>query len=169
MQTKKFKELTHFVIHECSDPSRLGSTKLNKVLWFADVWAYQLYGKSITRDKYVKRDRGPVPAHILATLEELQSEKKISVREPELSGEPRKYFSLVSPEDGTLSDDDKKLAQHALEQVCAHSGNAISEISHDIIWKAAKNGEEIPFEATLASIPGEITEDVVEWAMSVDK
>jgi hypothetical protein len=36
---------THYVIARC-DPAKLGATKLNKVLWFADVIYYRRHGRT---------------------------------------------------------------------------------------------------------------------------
>ena len=52
--------VTHYVIKRC-DPAKLGATKLNKVLWFADVIYYRRHGRTITAsDNYVKQQFGPV-------------------------------------------------------------------------------------------------------------
>ncbi|EAY57162.1 MAG: protein of unknown function, partial [Leptospirillum rubarum] len=40
----------------------------------------------------------------------------------------------------------------------------ISLESHDVIWKTALMGEEIPYETVFASEMGEIDESDVEWA-----
>jgi hypothetical protein len=89
MATEKFKALVHFIIHECSGhPGKLSAIRLNKTLWYADVAAFRNYGASITGETYVKRKMGPVPSHILSTIEELKSEGKLHVREPEPEKKP---------------------------------------------------------------------------------
>jgi hypothetical protein len=59
MATEKFKALVHYIVASCDDPQRLGATKLNKVLWFADAFSYRATKNSITDETYVKRQRGP--------------------------------------------------------------------------------------------------------------
>lgn len=165
MATEKFKALVHFIVNECQDrPSRLGATRLNKALWYADVIAYKIGGTSITGDKYVKRERGPVPKHILATIRELEREGKIKVRQPEFTFDVRKFISLADPDTTLLSDAEKALTREVLLAVCNHTATRISDMTHDIIWGAAKEGEEIPLCATLAGYEGEITEAVLAWA-----
>ena len=47
MSMIRFKTLVHDIIHRCrSYPHRLGAVRLNKVLWFADVYAYKYLGQS---------------------------------------------------------------------------------------------------------------------------
>ncbi len=165
MATEKFKALAHFIMHECKDnPSRLGATRLNKALWFADSYAYAKNGESITGDEYVKRQNGPVPKHILSTIGELQNTGKVAVQEPLFQYDSRKYISLQEPDTGLLTDDERETAAIAAKIMCEATTTDISESTHDIVWQAAAMGEEIPMYATLAGIEGDITEDVVSWA-----
>lgn len=168
MSTPKFKALVHFLVHQCQDdPSRLGAIRLNKSLWFTDVVGYQLTGAAVTGERYLKRERGPVPATILATIRELQAEGKLEVREPEHRYDPRKFISLTEPSDNLLSESERQLAQSALNAVCGHTANAISDKTHDNVWDAASEGEEIPLFSTLASPVGTITASVRAWADDV--
>lgn len=168
MATEKFKALVHFMVHECQDnPSKLGAIRLNKALWYTDVAAFRSTGASITNEAYVKRKMGPVPAHILATIEELKMEGKLHVREPSGKYDARKFVSLEAPDPAKLSEDEKALARTVLSAVLGYTANAISEMTHDIIWDAADDGEEIPLYATLVSEQGPITEDVKAWARGI--
>lgn len=168
MATEKFKALVHFIVHECREtPSSLGAIRLNKSLWFTDVAAYRFSGASVSNETYVKRKMGPVPKHILSTIEELKASGVIQVIEPVAQYDSRKYIALVPPDQSVLSDDERDLARAVLSAVLGHSANAISEMTHDIIWKAAEDGEEIPMSASLVADAGEITEDVRHWATGI--
>jgi len=165
MATEKFKALVHFIVDECQDqPSRLGATRLNKALWYADVIAYKLNGVSITGDSYVKREKGPVPKFILATLRELVSEGKVAIKEPEYPFDVRKFLSLETAATDTLSHEEIELAREILSIVCGHTATDISDMTHDQVWEAARIGEEIPLHATLAGLEGAITDNVLSWA-----
>lgn len=168
MTTEKFKALVHFIVHECREhPHRLGAIRLNKALWYTDVMAFKMNGVPVTGETYVKRERGPVPAHILASLRELKDEGKILIQEPEYQFDTRKYISLMSPSTDILSDEERALASSILDAVCGYTANGISELTHDVIWEAASEGEEIPLKATLVSETGEVTGSVREWAESI--
>jgi len=168
MSKGKFKAMVHYIVHECQDdPKQLGSVRLNKALWFTDLISYQMNGSSITGEKYVKRMRGPVPKTILATLEELQKERKILIQEPEYQFDSRRYILLSKPDDDILNEDEKNLVKSVIDFVCRHKASEISEITHDEVWDVAKEGEEIPLFATLAAGQGAITKQMTEWAESI--
>lgn len=165
---EKFKELVHLVIHKCDDPHKLGAIRLNKILWFSDVAAYLSTGASITGTQYVRRDRGPVPAHILKTLKELEAEDRISIIEPSAPYEPREYHSLQDADESMFSEIEMGVVNHLTKDICEnHSANSISELTHDDIWKAAEEGEEIPLEAMLVNQRGDFRSQVQEWASEV--
>jgi hypothetical protein len=169
MSTAKFKALVHHIVASCDDPQRLGATRLNKILWFADTTFYRLTGASITGETYVKRQRGPVPKTILRTLRELENEKKIHVREKEYAGYRMRLFTpLAEPDLSLFSKVELEIISSVSEDICGrHSASSISELSHDQIWAAAQEGEEIPLFATLASHKGELTPEIAAWADSV--
>ena len=54
-----------------------------------------------------------------------------------------------------------------MHAVLEYRAGEISELTHEEIWEAAQEGEEVPLYATLASGKGEITERVKKWAESV--
>lgn len=165
MSTDTFKALVHFLVHECRDnPGRLGSIRLNKALWFTDMLAYQDHGAPVTGERYVKRKMGPVPATILATLSALETEGKILIQEPGHRYQPRLFHSLVAPDVDLLSERDRESAKVILDVVCGYTASEVSEVTHDEVWDAAAEGEEIPLFATLASGRGVITDDVKAWA-----
>ena len=143
---------------------RLGSVRLNKALWFADVFRYQATGESLSGEVYVKRQRGPVPQTILRTLEELQRDGAIRIEEPDFQYAPRKFFSLTPPQTNHLSEEECELAREVLKQILEYSAEEISEVTHDEVWRAAQEGEVIPLYATLASGSGEMTDEIKKWA-----
>lgn len=168
MAENQFKSLVHYVIYMCQDNNhQLGAVRLNKILWYSDVFAYQEYGQPITDEAYIKRQFGPVPRNILKILDELQYEGKIVILDPEFEFDTRKYISRQAPKEDNFSEKEKRLVSNIAKAVIDKSANEISELSHDLIWESASEGEEIPLYATLASRRGAITEDIIEWANEV--
>jgi hypothetical protein len=167
---EKLKEALHFVIENCADTSRLGAIRLNKILWFADCHAYRQNGVSITGDGYVKRKFGPVPQHVLAALRELENDGKIVVREVPYTTRKRyrEFISRTAPETHELSETDRAWLKAYTEFICDEfTAEAISDASHDQIWEAADDGEEIPLYTIFASQAGAITDEVRAWANQV--
>ena len=164
----KYNALVHYIIDECkAHPERLGAIRLNKVLWFSDVIAYQTEGASITGETYLKRKLGPAPRHILNRLRDLKDTGAIAIKEPEYVYDSREFYSMQSPETDILSENEKRLARVVLSALLGRTANAVSEMSHDILWEVAEDDEEIPLHATLVSQPGRITPDMIEWAKEV--
>ena len=167
MDMDKFKALVHYVIHECHEPRRLGATRLNKVLWFADVIMYQMHGESIAGETYVKRQHGPVPRHILRTLERLEAEGAITIVEPRYKFDTRQFISRRPPRSDLLSEEQRDIVRLVLDDLLGLSAGRISEFTHDHVWEAAMDGERIPLSATLVAVPCEITPEVKDWAEQV--
>ena len=169
MPNEKFKALVHYVCDRCDDPSALGAIKLNKILWFSDVLSYLNFGKMITQETYKKRQFGPVPSHILQTLEELSKEGKIHVRDVLQYGlKKREYHCLVKADSSVFEEYELDLIDNVINDVCyKHTAMTISDLSHDKPWEAARIGEEIPPFAIFMRHYGEIDEHDMEWAAGV--
>lgn len=163
----KFKALVHYICSRCQDePSRLGATKLNKVLWYAETGHFLKSGKPLTGARYVKRQHGPVPAAIPAIVEELSAEKKIFVKEAPFYGYDKKeYLTLEEPDDidSYFSASDIRDIDRIIDAVCdSHTAKSISLKTHNEPWHMAEIGEDLPLFTVLAR-PGELTEDDIKW------
>lgn len=163
---EKFKELVHYVCSAGVDPSLLGATKLNKILWLSDLLSYLNNGRSLTGELYLKRQYGPVPGHILSVLEELEADGKVSVRKLTQYGFPKtEYISFEAPDLDWLSDAQKKLVDDVIADICHnYTAGSIRDFSHTQVYDAAKTGENIPHFAMLMVGMGEINEDDIQWA-----
>jgi hypothetical protein len=49
----KFKALVHYICYR-ADKDDLGATKLNKTLWYVDLWVYLINGSPMTGETYIK-------------------------------------------------------------------------------------------------------------------
>jgi hypothetical protein len=166
MDQTRFKKLVHYVCSQCADePSKLGATKLNKALWLSDLRAYYATGEAITGARYVKREFGPVPSSIMPTLRELQQDGALIVTTVSHFGKPKREFNVIfkqSPE--FLNPTERKIVDDTITFVTEqHTATSISRLSHDHIWHAAEDGEEIPHFTVFAN-PDDVTEEEMEWA-----
>jgi len=161
---EKFKDLVHYICH-MADRDELGATKLNKILWFSDMVTYINRGKSLTGSVYVKRQYGPVPKDILQALDDLSTEEKMIVRDiPYFGNTKREYISLTEPDINRFEAFEISLVANIMHHICHHhSAESISDATHDIIWKLADMGEEIPYCAIYGAQLGEITEEDIQW------
>lgn len=164
---EKFKNLVHYIAANCEDAQRLGAVKLNKILWYADTIAYQIRGDSITGASYVKRQFGPVPAHILAALRELGDEERVLTVEVRTMGKVRREFISISNStvEGFTAEEIATV-DHTIGWICDnHTAQSISNLSHDQIWEMAAIGEEIPINTVLVSSLGEVDENDMYWGI----
>jgi Protein of unknown function (DUF4065) len=166
MADDRLMDLIHYVCWKCEDPSRLGITKLYKILWFSDAWHYRLHGRPITDAEYVKREHGPAPRRGLPAIEELKRRGRIV--EPERQGfrfERRDLIALTDADVSKFSPAEISIVDAVIAEVCEnYTATSISDFSHDQVWDAARMGEVIPLNAILASVAGEITDDDMAWA-----
>lgn len=164
---ERLKALMHFVCSKAAEnPSALGRIKLNKVPWYADTLSYALHGKSITGERYIKRQFGPVPARFVPAQRALESEGKIVQGTTTLFNLTRHEFTCIAePDTSMFSKEDMELINEAYEHVCIqHTAMSVSEETHNDIWKLAEIGEEIPLQTVFAADMAEVTEEDVEWA-----
>jgi len=166
----KFKSLVHYVCDKCNDNDSLGAIKLNKILWLSDVLTYINEGQPITSERYVKRQFGPVPAHILKALDELQSEGVLQVNKTNFHGWPKtKYTSLKHPSIEGFTPDQIALVDDMINIVCNdHTAMSISNLSHTDIWEVAEIGEDLPHYTMFMCESGEIDEADIEWAKNIE-
>ncbi len=162
----KFKALVHYICSQRScAPDTLGAVKLNKILWLADLSAFHARGRAITHSRYIKREFGPVPARIVTTVRELEKEGVLSVRETNHFGRSKKeYVVHVKATPDFLPPDERVIVDNVINHVCGdHTASSVSEATHDHIWRAAEDGEEIPLFTVFAK-PGKITDAERKWA-----
>jgi len=163
---ERLKTLVLYICFLAKDPSVLGATKLNKILWYSDVLSYRDRGESLTGETYIKHFYGPVPKHIDSIVQKLQDEKKLAVREADVWGYPEKeFFALSKPELSGFDPEEISIVNEVANYIFdRHTASSISFLSHDGIWESAELGEEIPVFAFLASELGEITSEDMSWA-----
>ena len=79
---QKLKEL---VLHlaqasAAADDQGFGMVKLNKLLYRADFEGFRLLGRSITGERYMKQEFGPVAYDLLIVLDDLAAEGRMTWR-----------------------------------------------------------------------------------------
>lgn len=167
----KFTALVHYICHRMSDdPTKLGMTKLNKILWYSDVWMYKKTGSSITGDGtvYIKQAWGPVAKSLPPVLETLDRDGRVvGRREQYPGGSHRMFFSLEEPSLSVFSPDEISLVDCVIDQICyEHTARSISDLSHDLTWRMHEIGEEMPLHRSHIMELGQITEEDMFWARS---
>lgn len=161
----KFKAMVHYICAGCEDYRKLGATKLNKVVLYAEREAYLHLGAGITSPRFVKRQFGPVPVAMIPVLNELSEEGKILIRERTVDGlVKRDFINLQEADISSFTPEQISIIDRVSHDVCHnHTANSISRETHDDVWQMAAIGEDLPM-CTVFAVQGEVDEDDILWA-----
>lgn len=163
----RLAKMVHFVVQH-TPPEKLGATKLNKVLWFADVMHYRLHGKSISRAAaYVKNKYGPTPKGIMQVLSELKASGSIMERSVSTPAGPRREFVWLREADtDSFSAAELETLRVVIEWASPMTAKEISDESHDALWEETEAGQPISI-AAASVIPSEPDAEDLAWADAV--
>ena len=164
---EKFKALVHYVCRECRDPSKLGKTKLHKILWYSDGQNYMRRAEPITGERYIKMQYGPCASHLDSVLGDLVKEGKLFIQKVDFHGQEKfEFYGKGDPDKNLFSDKELLVIDDVIKNITQdHTAASISEKSHNAIWEMAIMREELPYEAFIGR-PAKITDDDLAWAKS---
>ena len=169
-----FDNLVHYVIASCPDTGKLGSTKLQKILWKVDTGWYKLHAKPITGASYVKRQYGPATDELWRGRERLVQRGLIRYWRDRAFTESHPkdvYVSQVHPITSVLTAEQRRLVDFWVREICdKHTAASISEDTHGYAWSIAEMGEEMPMASVFVEdIPEEADSESIEWATAEAK
>src|SRR5262245_41687341 len=78
-QSARLRELILFIATRSAYDRSFGVTKLNKLLWWSDTYAFGLYGRPITGAPYVRLPQGPVPDGIDRLRDQMREIGEIAI------------------------------------------------------------------------------------------
>jgi hypothetical protein len=162
----KFEELVLYVASQSEDDPTFSKTKLNKLLFFADFFAYAELGEPITGHRYQKLPRGPAPIAFLPVVQRMEARG-------DCYWEDRSYFGrnqqrLVAKRGADLSwisDEQRALVDRLIKQLRGLNATEVSDLSHEYPgWQAVGMMEEIPYETIFVLPPRPLTAGELEHA-----
>lgn len=161
---ERLTKMVHFVIQH-TPPEKLGATKLNKVLWFADLMYYRLHGRTISgENSYRKLQYGPVPNDMVGILADLKQRQLIAEREAQTPVGSRREFVWLAAADTTGFDPAEiDTLRDVIEWASKMSAKEISDLTHDALWDESDDGAQIPV-AAAAVTPGTVGDADIRWA-----
>lgn len=152
--TQKFKELILYVCEKSATDSNFGATKLNKILFLSDFWAYAELGKPITGAQYMKLEWGPAPRPLLPIRAEMQKHGELAIQETTLDPEMsrKRPVNLRAADLSIFTAEEIALVDRILEFCKSATAKGVSRYTHDWQgWKAAQDMETIPYETVFIS------------------
>ena len=160
-----------YVAAKCETHPRFGSTKLNKVLFYADFLAYHTWGKPITGAEYRRRPYGPAPTRLLPVQKGLESAGAAVVRGNVLPNgmAQQRLIPLRSASLEIFEPREIALIDGVIEKLKDLSAEEVSDKSHTFPgWAFAEQNETIPYFTVLlmGQIPPLSSKDST-WVKSV--
>lgn len=148
---QKLCELILFIAERSADDDLFGSTKLNKLLFFADFLAYAKLGSSITGHAYQRLPNGPAPKRMLPIVKEMVADRVLAVQKREHYGRIQNVpVALRPPRLKTFSAEEIAVVTEVIELLSRKNAKGISSLSHEFEgWKLARENEIIPYQTAL--------------------
>ena len=161
----KFKELVLYIAEKCADDPAFGATKLNKILYFADFFAYGESGVPITGATYGKLFRGPAPRQLVSVREELSNTGDICMSKATYHGYPQERMIPIREANLDLfTAKEIALVDDIIQKLWGINAANISNYTHRLAgWRIAADGDDIPYESVFISDEG-LTEDDINRA-----
>ncbi len=151
---EKFKELILYISEKSATDPHFGATKLNKILFLSDFWAYGELGKPITGMEYMKLPHGPAPRKLLPIRKQMELAGDLALQETALSQEmtQKRTVNLRAANLSIFTAEEIALVDRIVEMSRAATGKSISRYSHRWCgWRAAMNMETIPYTTVFIS------------------
>lgn len=150
-ESRKFKELMLYFSQRGIDEGLvIGSTKLNKLLFFTDFRAYAELGEPITGARYQKLSHGPAARELLPMRTEMLKDREVRFRERPVDDLNDVLVPISQPNvTAVLFDDERKIADEVFDELRPYNATATSDYSHhrSAGWKVVDLREDIPYES----------------------
>jgi hypothetical protein len=164
----KLEELILFVASRSEDDPHFGSTKLNKLLFFADFLAYVTLGKAITNQEYMRLPNGPAPRRMKPIITQMCAAHSLALAERDRYGKTQEVPKALRGADLKLfSAEEIAVVTDVLDGFRKKNARGISSLSHKFAgWKLAKDRETIPYAVALVEFKKPRKRDI-EKAMAM--
>lgn len=150
----RLRELILYISEKCLEDPTFGATKLNKLLFFADFISYQLRGIPVTGVKYMRLRQGPVPKYMIPIRQEMEKNQEIVLKKHKFYNyEQHRVIALRDPDLSLFSPYDIAFVDEIIREFWGKTGTETSELSHSILWKIAREKEDIPYQAVFLAEP----------------
>lgn len=150
---RKLAELILYVVDRCGQHPRFGATKLNKILFWADFYAYARTGKPLTGVEYMRQQLGPVPRRLVPVRERLVQEDALDVNELTLFNGKRRtrFFAKRHADLSIFTAAELDLVNEIIDYLRDDTADEVSKQTHGRTWEILATGDLFPYEAVFVS------------------
>lgn len=144
----KLRELILHISRKCASDPRFGSTKLNKLLYFCDFWAFGRWGRPITAVDYQHIENGPAPRRLKPVRRQMVEDGDLAIQEvPLKSGNTQtRTIALRKPKLADFTAEEIALVDEVIDLFWNSDSDGMTHQSHaDVGWKMTEMYETIPY------------------------
>ena len=165
---ERLAELIMYVAQRSLGDPRFGSTKLNKILFFADFEAYRRTGQSITGATYQHLPQGPCPHQLLPVIDSELAGDARWVERSTYAGTQRQLIPLREARVELFTGPEVAIIEEVLTELMPLTNSQVSQRSHETVaWRLTNRLDEIPYGMALLSNEPP-TEDDLSWLEGVE-
>ena len=153
-QSRKFKELILYFSQRGLDEGLvIGSTKLNKLLFFTDFEAYGRLGQPVTGAEYQRLQWGPAPRQLPWIRDDLLADGEVTWKAKPENEWDDVLVPRSKPDLSAFSKDELSIANEVFEEMRPYNATAASDLSHERSagWRVQGDRETIPYESVFVS------------------
>lgn len=148
LNTEKYENAILYFLKYCNN-QHLGSTKLNKLLYYLDFISYRDRKESVTGDNYVHKRYGPIPANVDSVLGDLTKSGSVNIKSIEI-GEGKDFFKhelLKQPDIAVFEKYEIELLDKICKEFSLWSTDKIVDQTHlESPWLYSKPFEEVNYD-----------------------
>jgi hypothetical protein len=154
---QRLGELVLYIAKKYADNPAFGRVKLVKVFAHADYLAYLRRGASITNERYIKQDFGPVATAFPGVEKVLVDAGRLAYEERSTGDGPQKHATaLDEPDTAIFADDDLEIVDEAIRIYWDLKSEESSQRIHAFLpsWSVADKGDDLPYYTVFLSARG---------------
>jgi hypothetical protein len=149
--SRKFKELMLYFSRRGTDEGLvIGSTKLNKLLFFSDFQAYAELGEPVTGARYQKLEFGPAARELVPMRNQLLSDHEVDWGDRADEDLNDILIARSDPDMTIFSADERRIMDEVFEELRPFNATASADYSHmrSAGWRVVGKKKDIPYEST---------------------
>ena len=166
----KLRELIVYIATKSETDERFGATKLNKILYYSDFYAYRRLGKPITEAEYQHLQQGPAPRGLLEAQRSLIDDgSALFLTRTRFNFTQHRIAPRREPDLSLFSGSEIDIVDSVIQSLWAMTGKQASDMSHEEIgWRVTDEFETIPYRtAWLSAQP--LTDEQIEQGKEIAK
>ncbi len=153
-QSRKFKEMILYFSKRGQDAGLvIGSTKLNKLLFFSDFRTYWRLGQPISGARYQKLLRGPAARQFVPMQDQMLADEEVRWKPKPENEWDDVLIAISEANPSVFSKEELAVMDEVFEDLRPFNAEATSVFSHlrSAGWQAADLREDIPYESAFVS------------------